>query len=131
MRNWCQKTVKAGWFDKVMLGVVIGFSILVLPDAIAMFNATTDNPYVRIIPEPIYNAGLALTCCWFAFEMLVRFVAEGFAFFRSRRNLFDIAMCALTFVPYCDWCAMLRLMRNVFSDSIEAPHRDERSGTMR
>ena len=131
MRDLCQKIVKSGWFDKVTLVVIIVFSIIILPDAIAMFNATTENPYVRIIPEPIYTVAHVITCVWFAFEMLVRIVAEGGAFFRSRRNFFDFIMCVLTFVPYCDWCAMLRLMRNIFSDSTEAPRRDERSGTMR
>lgn len=131
MRDLCQKITKLKWFDKVTLVVIIVFSIIVLPDAIAMFNATTDKPYVRIIPMPIYTAAHVLTCAWFTFEMLVRIVAEGGAFFRSRRNLFELIMSALTYLSFFDWCAMLRLMRNIFSDSTEAPHRDERSGTMR
>lgn len=131
MREWCKKTAKANWFNKVTWFVIIVFSIILIPDVYAMFSATTDKPYVRVIPEPIYMTALVLTCCWFVFEMFVRLAAEGLKFFRSRRNLFDLIMCVLTMVPYCDFCAMLRLMRNIFSDSIEAPHRDERSGTMR
>ena len=131
MKNLCQKITKLKWFDKVTLVVIIVFSIMVLPDAIAMFNATTDKPYVRIIPMPIYTTAHVLTCAWFTFEMLVRIVAEGGAFFRSRRNLFELIMSALTYLSFFDWCAMLRLMRGIFTDNIEAPHRDERSGTMR
>ena len=131
MREWCKKTAKANWFNRVTLGVIIVFSIILIPDVVAMLSATTDKPYVPIIPQPVHDIALLLTCGWFAFEMITRFVADGLAFFRSRRNVFDIIMCVLTAVPYCDWCAMLRLMRNIFNDSIEAPHRDERSGTMR
>ena len=62
MKNLCQKITKLKWFDKVTLVVIIVFSIMVLPDAIAMFNATTDKPYVRIIPMPIYTTAHVLTC---------------------------------------------------------------------
>ena len=132
MRDFFKKTVKSAWFDKVTWGVIIAFSLVLLPEIIAMLSSTETSPYVQVLPQPVHTVARLLTCLWFAFEMAVRFGAEGMDFFKSRRNLFDLIMCALTaFISFCDWCAMLRLMRGIFTDSIEAPHRDERSGTMR
>ena len=134
MRKLCKKAAESRWFNIVTWCVIFLFTAVMLPEILAILGAikaTTESVGPAFWPPWLYYSVYYATCAWFVFEMVVRILAEGLQFFRSRRNLFDLLTSALTLVPYCDWFAILRLMRNLFSDSTETPKREEKRGTLR
>ena len=134
MRKLCKKAAESRWFNIVTWCVIFLFTAVMLPEILAILGAvkaTTESAGPVFWPPWLYYSVYYATCAWFVFEMAVRILAEGLQFFRFRRNLFDLLTSGLTLVPYCDWFAILRLMRNLFSDSTEAPKREEKSGTLR
>lgn len=134
LQSVCDRIRSARWFKictwVAMLTclILVCINVFIAPDGREQLHT---NAQEGLVSEYIFDIVQYISCSWFTFEMIVRILADGRRFFRSRRNLFDLTMSAATFLPKLTVFGAFRLLGGMFVDNIEAPMRDRRSGTMR